>query len=42
MTETAAELLANTRAPAVTVGQVLYHPEAIMLDVTRRLVDGDL
>ena len=31
MTQTAAELLANTPAPAVTLGQVLYHPEAIML-----------
>jgi hypothetical protein len=27
MTETAAELLANTPAPAVTVGQVVYGPE---------------
>jgi len=34
MTETAADLLANTPAPAVTLGQVLYHPEAIMLGVT--------
>ena len=34
MTETAADLLANTPPPAVTLGQVLYHPEAIMLGVT--------
>jgi hypothetical protein len=34
MTQTAADLLADTPAPAVTLGQVLYHPEAIMLGVT--------
>jgi hypothetical protein len=34
MTETAADLLADTPAPAVTVGQVRYHPDAIMLGVT--------
>ena len=34
MTETAAHLLASTPAAAVTLGQVLYHPEAIMLGVT--------
>ena len=34
MTETAAGLLADTPAAAVTLGQVLYHPEAIMLGVT--------
>ena len=34
MTETAADLLASTPAAAVTLGQVLYHPEAIMLGVT--------
>ena len=34
MTETAADLLADTPPPAVTLGQVLYHPEAIMLGVT--------
>ena len=33
MTETAADLLADTPTPAVTVGQVRYHPEAIMLGV---------
>ena len=31
MTQTAADLLANMPLPAVTLGQVLYHPEAIML-----------
>jgi 2'-5' RNA ligase len=35
LTDTAADLLASTPAAAVTLGQVLYHPEAIMLDVTR-------
>jgi hypothetical protein len=34
MTETAVDLLADTPSPAVTLGQVLYHPEAIMLGVT--------
>jgi hypothetical protein len=34
MTETATDVLADTPAPAVTLGQVLYHPEAIMLGVT--------
>ena len=34
MTETAADLLADTPAPAVTLGQVRYHPEAVMLGVT--------
>ena len=34
MTQTAADLLADTPAAAVTLGQVLYHPEAIMLGVT--------
>ena len=34
MSQTAADLLANTPAPAVTVGKVLYHPEAIMFAVT--------
>jgi cytochrome c5 len=34
MTETAADLLATTNPAAVTLGQVLYHPEAIMLCVT--------
>jgi 2'-5' RNA ligase len=34
MTRTAADLLASTPAAAVTLGQVLYHPEAIMLAVT--------
>ena len=34
MTQTAAGLLADTPAAAVTLGQVLYHPEAIMLGVT--------
>ena len=34
MTETAAGLLANTPAAAVTLGQILYHPEAVMLGVT--------
>ena len=33
MTDTAADLLASTPAAAVTLGQVLYHPEAIMLGV---------
>jgi len=33
MTETAADLLADTPTPAVTVGQVRYHPEAITLGV---------
>ena len=33
MTQTAAGLLADTPAAAVTLGQVLYHPEAIMLGV---------
>ncbi len=34
MTETAADLLANTSPAAVTLGKVLYHPEAVMLGVT--------
>jgi 2'-5' RNA ligase len=34
MTEIAADLLASTPPAAVTLGQVLYHPEAIMLGVT--------
>jgi 2'-5' RNA ligase len=34
MTETAADLLVSTPPAAVTLGQVLYHPEAIMLGVT--------
>lgn len=34
MTETAADLLASTPPATVTLGQVLYHPEAIMLGVT--------
>ncbi|HEX4559210.1 MAG TPA: 2'-5' RNA ligase family protein [Mycobacterium sp.] len=34
MAETAADLLASTPPAAVTLGQVLYHPEAIMLGVT--------
>ncbi len=34
MTQIAADLLATTPAAAVTLGQVLYHPEAIMLAVT--------
>jgi hypothetical protein len=34
MTETVADLLATTNPAAVTVGQVLYHPEAITLGVT--------
>ena len=34
MTETAADLLATTNPAAVSLGQVLYHPEAIMLCVT--------
>ncbi len=34
MTQTAADLLATTPPAAVTLGQVLYHPEAIMLAVT--------
>ena len=34
MTETAADLLASMPTAAVTLGQVLYHPEAIMLGVT--------
>ena len=34
MTQTAADLLASRPAAAVTLGQVLYHPEAIMLGVT--------
>ena len=33
MTQTAADLLADTPPPAVTLGQVRYHPEAIMLGV---------
>ena len=42
MTQTAADLLADTPAAAVTLGQVLYHPEAIMLGVTPAEADGDL
>ena len=34
MTQTAADLLADTPAAAVTLGQILYHPEAVMLGVT--------
>ena len=34
MTETAADILATTNPAAVSLGQVLYHPEAIMLCVT--------
>ena len=34
MTQTAAGLLADTPPLAVTLGQALYHPEAIMLAVT--------
>jgi 2'-5' RNA ligase len=34
MTETAAELLASTPPAAVTLGRILFHPEAIMLGVT--------
>ena len=34
MTEIAADLLATTNPATVTLGQVLYHPEAIMLGVT--------
>ena len=34
MSETAAGLLANTPAAAVTLGQVLSHSEAIVLGVT--------
>jgi 2'-5' RNA ligase len=34
MTETAADLLAGTPPAAVTLGQVLYHPEAMMLGIT--------
>ena len=34
MTETATDLLASTPPAAVTLGQVLYHPEAVMLGVT--------
>lgn len=34
MTETATDLLASTPPAAVTLGQVLYHREAIMLGVT--------
>ena len=33
MSQTAADLLADTPAAAVTAGQVRYHPEAIMLGV---------
>ena len=34
MSETAADLLASTPPATVTLGQVLYHPEAIMLGVS--------
>jgi hypothetical protein len=34
MTETATDLLASTPPAAVTLGQVLYHPEAITVGVT--------
>jgi hypothetical protein len=34
MIETAADLLAGTPPAAVTLGRILYHPEAIMLAVT--------
>jgi hypothetical protein len=34
MAETAADLLASTPPAAVTLGQVLYHSEPIMLGVT--------
>jgi hypothetical protein len=34
MTETAADLLASTPPAAVTLGRILFHPEAIMLGVT--------
>jgi 2'-5' RNA ligase len=34
MTEIAADLLAATNPVTVTIGEVLYHPEAIMLGVT--------
>ena len=34
MSQTAADLLADTPAAAVTAGQVRYHPEAIMLGLT--------
>ena len=42
MSQTAADLLASTPAAVVTLSQVRYHPEAIMLGVTPAEADGDL
>jgi hypothetical protein len=43
MTQTAAQLLANTPAAAVTLGQVLYHPKSHHARPhTCREADGDL
>ena len=36
------DLLASTPAAVVTLSQVRYHPEAIMLGVTPAEADGDL